>query len=73
MLSIGVSFCSYRRQCEICRLCFITNLIIDLFEGAFSIGLRQLRNLRSWHIITLVNDVYYHQDIIRLINGSTSR
>ena len=70
MLSIGVSFCSYRRQCEICRLCFITNLIIDLFEGAFRIGLRELR---SWHIITLVNDVYYHQDIIRLINGRTSR
>ena len=53
----------------VCAL-IITNLIIDLFEGAFRIG------LRSWHIITLVNDVYYHQDIISymaMINGSTSR
>ena len=69
MLSISVNFCSYICQCEICRLCFITNLIIDLFEGAFRIG------LRSWHIITLVNDVYYHQDIISymaMINGSAS-
>ena len=57
MLSISVSCCSYKRQCEICRLYFITNLIIDLFEGAFRIGLRSLR------IITLVNDAYYHQDI----------
>ena len=70
MLSISVSFSSYRRQCEICCLCFITNLIIDLFDGAFRIG------LRSWHIITLVNDVYYRQDIMSymaMINDSTSR
>ena len=40
MLSISVNCCGFRRPCETCRLCFITNLIIDLFQVAFRIGLR---------------------------------
>ena len=43
MLPISVSCCGFRRPCETCRLCFITNFIIDLFEVAFRIGLRSRR------------------------------
>ena len=53
MLLIGVSSGGFR--CESYSLCFITNnLIIDLIEGAFRIGLQSLR--------VITNDVYYHQD-----------
>ena len=34
----SVSVFAFIEICEICRLYFITNLIIDLFEGAFRIS-----------------------------------
>ena len=65
MLSTGVSCRGFRSRSEICRLWFVTKLIIDLFEGVFKIVLRSRRAIALQLMMSTIT--------MATTNGSSSR